>query len=167
MTGMQVSSPATRRDERGNALMMVLITIIIVAVTFTALLSFETATSRAQTALTTKRQYDLAGDGGIDQAIAKLSTDPQMGVTTNPQSPTDTPCKNFTSLPVDANLSVNSDGTGTAPDDTDVTVPCAADPSSGTPGGNAGDAADAVITTLGGAYGDGNDNGESPDPHIP
>ncbi len=158
--------------ESGSTLVMACVTITVVALTFTSLLSFENATSRAQGALAGKRTYDLAGDGAIDAAIAKVTTDPDVGVydmanAPNPESNADGPCKKFTALPHDANLALDSNNNGNPTDDNDVTVTCSADRESGTPGGSAGNPANSVILALGGVYGDGNDSGESPNPHIP
>ncbi len=79
MTSRAVSRHArtTRRnhDERGNALIMVLVLITIVSVTCGAILNSEWTNSAVQTASTTNRKSDMKADDAIDAVIQRLRDD--------------------------------------------------------------------------------------------
>ncbi|MDZ4828395.1 MAG: hypothetical protein SGJ13_18290, partial [Actinomycetota bacterium] len=64
--------PPEVRDERGSTLIMALGAVTFIAITFSAILGYQTTGLKAQTVLAEKRDAEAAADAGLDFGIAQL-----------------------------------------------------------------------------------------------
>lgn len=135
------------------ALPLALVTVVVLALTFSAIAGFEGATVRSQSALSDKADVDLAADSAIDSVITAVELDTDAGVyqMAAPTPGSDQACSQYGSE-------------FTYPDESlgaDVTVECFADPTSVPPDIVAGEPPPFVIRTVGGMAGQGDVEGGS------
>ncbi len=76
-----MSEPPVVRGERGSTLIMALGAVTFIAITFSAILGYQTTGLRAQTVLADKRDAEAAADAGLDFGVAQLQADPSIGTT--------------------------------------------------------------------------------------
>jgi hypothetical protein len=146
-----------RGDERGSTLMLVLVFITIVGVSGAAVLNLQSTTYRAQGIVTGKATTDQSAQNALNSAIQVLRADPS-GETGRDDTTKTAGCnnKNSSSTVVDY-------GSGSGA----MQVQCTPMAGSGQrPNGDA-ELPKAVIVTMGGAEGNGPNNGDTNTAQIP
>ncbi len=152
---LSTSVLARARDERGGALVMVLVLIIVVSVTCVAALKFQNTGSRAQSiASESLRAPSVGADSALDAVIAQMRRADGYGAAnkdgnpcTNPHNSSYNPSA-VTSGP-ELVYSVPRDNTTTPPTPA-IKVVCVPDSASGQPTGSTPALYSSVLTTMGG-----------------
>jgi len=81
-----MTGPTVVRDERGSTLIMALGAVTFIAITFSAVLGYQTTGLKAQAILADKRDAEAAADAGLDFGVAQLQANRTLCTNTLPEA---------------------------------------------------------------------------------